>query len=135
MYKRKIVGDKFYIDKEIIKKYLEQAFDEGWAGYKDLKEEVVAELVNKLTKEIGSGIGIEPASTTPFSAFGYVTSTPYAVTWNESTSINSSSYAVSNQVVPQGQETLQGGQETPRSFDGSMLANYATNNIELQFTV
>ena len=47
------MSDKFFIDKDTIKKYLEQAFEEGWAGYKDLKEEVVAELVNKLTKEIG----------------------------------------------------------------------------------
>ena len=46
------MSDKIYIDKEVLKECLAKAFDEGWTGYKDLKEDVVDKLLKVLSEKV-----------------------------------------------------------------------------------
>jgi len=70
------MSEKIYIEKEKLKQCLEKAFDEGWAGYRDLKEEVVLTLLEEAEKNCAP-----PVTTTwGFGTGAYVSAgTTYAV--------------------------------------------------------
>lgn len=74
------MSEKIYIEKEMLKQCLEKAFDEGWTGYKDLKEEVVLKLISEVER---TNRQPEVTTTTPFNwSFGStaaVTGTTYTV--------------------------------------------------------
>lgn len=42
---------RIYIEKKLLKECLVEAFEKGWAGYRDLKEEVVDGLIQMLEQQ------------------------------------------------------------------------------------
>ena len=68
------MSDKIYVDKELLKKFLEEAFEKGWTGYKDLKEEVANDLMDKIDKATKESSPYTAFSSTPM----YYTPTPSA---------------------------------------------------------